>query len=103
MKSCGATIKDYRESLNWPQRELAYKLDIDVAVLSRIENENRFPKKRALEIIKIAAQLFGINEEELRNSYLSDEIATILEYEQDYETILKVSERKVSYIRKNKN
>lgn len=99
MKSCGQTIKNLRERHDWPQRKLAYELDVDVAVLSRIENENKFPKKRAFDIIKKAAELLGVEEESLKNCYLSDEIASILEYEENYETILRVCEEKVAYVR----
>ena len=99
MKTLGELIKQLREKENLPQRKLAYELDIDVAVLSRIENENKFPKKRITEIIQIISRLFRIPENELKLCYLSDEIATILTYEENYEAILKVSEEKVNYAR----
>ena len=100
MKSFGKLIKELREKEAWPQRKLASELDIDVAVLSRIENENKFPKKRVPEIISKISELFGISEDELKQCYLSDEIASILAYEENYESILKVSEAKVNYVRK---
>lgn len=99
MKNFGTLIKELREGENWTQRKLAHDLDIDVAVLSRIENENKFPKKRVPEIILTISSLFDIPEEELKQTYLSDEIATILEYEDNFESILKVSEEKVNYVR----
>ncbi len=102
MKTFGELIKELREKENWPQRKLAYELDIDVSVLSRIENENNFPKKRVPEMIQIISRLFKIPEDELKKCYLSDEIASILAYEDNYETILKVSEEKVSYGRVKK-
>lgn len=102
MKTLGELIKDLRERENLTQRKLAYELDIDVAVLSRIENENKFPKKRIDEIILTLSQLFNISKEELKNIYLSDEITSILAYEENYENILKVCEEKISYTR-NKN
>ncbi len=100
MKSFGKLIKELREKESWPQRKLASELDIDVAVLSRIENENKFPKKRVPEIIKTISLLFNLPEDDLKQSYLSDEIASILAYEDNYESILKVSEEKVNYVRK---
>ena len=99
MKTLGELIKELRERGNLTQRKLSYKLDIDVAVLSRIENENNFPKKRVPEIIQTISRLFNIPEDELKQSYLSDEIASMLAYEENYETILKVSEQKVNYVR----
>lgn len=103
MKTLGELIKELRERENLTQRKLSYELDIDVAVLSRIENENNFPKKRVSEIIQTISRLFNLPEDELKQCYLSDEIASILEYEDNYETILKVSEQKVNYVRTKKN
>ncbi|MGJ3234369.1 helix-turn-helix domain-containing protein [Marivirga sp.] len=97
MKSLGEYIRELREEAEWPQRKLAYELDVDVAVLSRIENENKFPKKRIPKIIKRVSELFNITEEELKKIYLSDEIAELLLYENKYDEILKVSEAKVHY------
>lgn len=102
MKTLGEIIKEYRERENWPQRKLAYVLDIDVAVLSRIENDNKFPKKRVQDIIHKVSNIFNISEEELKQIYLSDEIASMLAFEENYNTILKVSEEKVQYKRMTK-
>lgn len=103
MNSLGELIKELREKAEWPQRKLAYELDIDVSVLSRIENENKFPKKRIPEIIKTVSELFSIPEEELKKIYLSDEIADLLLYESQYGEILKASEEKVHYGRQKKS
>jgi len=102
MKSLGELIKELREKENMTQRRLAYELDLDVSVLSRIENENKFPKKRIDEIIKIVSRIFSMSETYLKEVYLSDEITSILAYEEDYENILRVSEEKIHYVR-NKN
>ncbi|MEQ9285495.1 MAG: helix-turn-helix transcriptional regulator [Cyclobacteriaceae bacterium] len=103
MLSLGEYIRELREEAEWPQRKLAYELDIDVSVLSRIENENKFPKKRVSEIIKKISQLFEKSEEELKKMYLSDEISEMLLYENKYGEILKVSEAKVQYSRQKKS
>ena len=76
---------------------------MDVSVLSRIENENKFPKKRISEIIKKISELFEKPEDELKKIYLSDEISEMLLYENKYEEILKVSEAKVQYGRQKKS
>jgi transcriptional regulator with XRE-family HTH domain len=99
MRTLGSTIKELRESQNWPQRKLASELDMDVAVLSRIENENKFPKKRVTEIIEVIARLFDVSSDELKTAYLSDEIASLLVSEPDYENVLKLSGKKVTYLR----
>jgi transcriptional regulator with XRE-family HTH domain len=99
MMPLGSIIKELREAQNWPQRKLASELDMDVAVLSRIENENKFPKKRIDEIVEVVARLFDISKEELKEAYLSDEIAALLVSQPDYENVLKVSKEKLNYLR----
>lgn len=99
MTTLGSTIRELRESQNWPQRKLASELDMDVAVLSRIENENKFPKKRVDEIIEVISRLFNIKAEELKKNYLSDEIAALLADEAEYASILKESKEKIIHIR----
>lgn len=99
METLGQLIKQLREGKGWPQRKLAYELDLDVSVLSKIENENKFPKKRVPEIIKTISDLFEVSEKDLKECYYSDEIASILAYEEDFSSILKVSEEKVKYVR----
>lgn len=103
MQSLGEYIRELREKSEWPQRKLAYELDLDVSVLSRIENENKFPKKRISEIIKKISVLFEKSEDELKKMYLSDEISEMLLYESKYEEILKASEAKVHYVRQKKS
>jgi transcriptional regulator with XRE-family HTH domain len=99
MATLGSMIRELRESQNWPQRKLASELDMDVAVLSRIENENKFPKKRVDEIIDVISRLFSVKVEDLKKAYLSDEIAALLADEKGYESILKVSKEKIIHIR----
>ena len=103
MKSLGELIKAEREKRNWPQRELAYQLDIDVSVLSRIEKENKFPKKRLPDIIRKVSSIFQIPEDELKKAHLSDEIASLLLYESTFQEILQASEAKVQYGRQKKS
>ena len=69
MSTLGELIKEMREKHSLPQRVVAYKLDMDVSVLSRIENENKFPKKRISEIIHSLSELFEVPEKDLLNVY----------------------------------
>jgi len=100
-QSFGAFIKEWREKKGLPQRKLAQELDIDVAVLSRIEND-KLPKKKIGALIKGISRLSEVREEDLYKMYLSDEIASLLTYEDDYVEVLKVSESKVNYKRSKK-
>ncbi len=102
MKSLGSYIKALREKEGWPQRKLAHELDMDVSVLSKIENEDKFPKKRVFDIIQTVSRLFGISTDELKRIYLSDEISSMLVEEDDFEYILTVSKEKIDHVRTNK-
>ena len=103
MQSLGEQIRELRENAEWPQRKLAHELDMDVAVLSRIENENKFPKKRITDIIQKVSELFEKSKDELKNMYLGDEISEILLYESNYKEILKISEAKINYRRQKQS
>ena len=76
--------------------QLAAKLDLDSANLSKIENGKReFDEKRLSKL----GRIFGINIIELRNEFVSDQLA-----KQIYETncskqLLKVAEEKAEYRR----
>lgn len=99
MKSLGAYVKELREERNLPQRKLAYELDLDVSVLSKIENENKFPQKRITEIINLLSKLFNVPSGRLKQMYLSDRITSLLVDEEGFEDILRVSEEKVNFVR----
>ena len=55
MNSVGSTIRENRKSKNLLLRQLAAILDIDVAILSKIERGERIPKKD--QLTKIASAL----------------------------------------------
>jgi transcriptional regulator with XRE-family HTH domain len=55
MNSVGSTIRENRKSKNLLLRQLAAILDIDVAILSKIERGERTPTKD--QLIKIASAL----------------------------------------------
>ena len=55
MNSVGSTIRENRKSKNLLLRQLADILDIDVAILSKIERGERTPTKD--QLIKIASAL----------------------------------------------
>ena len=102
MKTLGRTIKELREKANLPQRKVAFKLDIDVAVLSRIENDNKFPKKRINSILTSISELFDISEADLKRMYKSDLIVDILLEEKDINEIIDDVKMKIKFIQANK-
>lgn len=62
MNKLGPTIRHARENNNMLLRHLAAEVDIDNAILSKIERGERKPKK---ELIKKISKALSIEEEEL--------------------------------------
>ena len=92
----GEYIRFLRNKKELTLTQLAAKLDLDSANLSKIENGKRdFDKKRLQKL----ATIFKINLTELRNEYITDQIG-----KQIYETnctkqLLQVAEEKAEYRR----
>lgn len=102
MKSFGEYIRHLRETLDVPQRKVAETLDMDVSVLSRIESNNRLPKKGIDLIIARLAQLFGKDEQELWDCYLSDQVAKQLMECTNVDAVMDQAKSKIHYL-KNKS
>lgn len=80
-------------------RQLAALLEIDSAILSKIERGERKATKE--QIIKIS-DILGINKNELIIQYLSEKIAYEIAGEETALQILKVAEAKVDYIKNHR-
>lgn len=95
----GEYIRQLRENAGLPLRKVAAQLDIDPSILGKIERNDRHPSK---EQIKKLAVIFDQDENYLLSEYLSDQIAyKILEEEGDL-NVLKVAEKKVTYLKSKK-
>jgi transcriptional regulator with XRE-family HTH domain len=97
MKNLGNTLRELRESKQLPLRTVAAYLDIDQAILSRIERGQR--KASREQIVKLAAY-FNVSEDELLVAWLSDKVVYEVLDEDIALQALKVAEAKVKY---NKN
>jgi HTH-type transcriptional regulator, competence development regulator len=101
METVGHLLKSKREEKGLLLRQVAAFLDIDQAILSKIENGNRKPTK---EQIPKLAEILGINKKELMIQFLSEKIAYEIADEDCASQALKVAEEKVKYIKaQNKN
>jgi len=95
-KTFGEHLRALRENAGLTLREVATDIEIDPSLLAKIERNQRQPTKL---LIKRVANFFKIDEKELHNEFLSDQIAyKILNEEADL-NILKVAEKKVSYLK----
>jgi predicted nucleotidyltransferase/plasmid maintenance system antidote protein VapI len=94
MQSIGELIRSLREKEGYPLRKLAAFLDIDQAVLSKIERGQRRLTKE--QVIKLA-RFFNYNEKEMLVTFFSDQIIHEIGNEEYAKDALKVAEEKMEY------
>jgi predicted nucleotidyltransferase len=95
MDSLGDTIRKLREEKELPLRTVAAFLDIDQAILSKIERGHRKPTRE--QVVKLAGY-FKVKENDLLVAWLSDKLVYELEDEEVALKALQVAEEKVAYI-----
>jgi len=96
MQCFGELIRRLREDEGYPLRIVSAELNIDQAILSKIERGKR---KASKEHISILANFFNYDEKLLKIAYLSDIVAYELFEEEDTNAVLKVAEKKINYLR----
>jgi len=94
MDSFGDTIRKLREDKELPLRIVAAFLDIDQAILSKIERGQRKPTRE--QVVKLAGY-FKVKENELLVAWLSDKLLYELEDEEVALQALQVAEEKLAY------
>ncbi|MCK9412963.1 MAG: helix-turn-helix domain-containing protein [Prolixibacteraceae bacterium] len=95
MKNFGATIRELREEKKLPLRVVSANLDIDQAILSKIERGKR---KASKELLNKLAIYFNVDKAELMLAWLSDNIVYEVEDEEFALEALQLAEKKLSYI-----
>lgn len=98
MKSIGEIIRQKREEKKLLLRELSAMLEIDPAILSKIERGERKVKRE--HIIKLS-KILNIDKQELLVQYLSEKILYDIKDEEYGLEALKVAEERVKYKSKN--
>ena len=94
MDSFGDTIRKLREKKELPLRTVAAYLDIDQAILSKIERGQRKPARQL--VVKLAAY-FNVKENDLLVAWLSDKLVYEVENEDMGLKALQVAEERVAY------
>lgn len=97
MKSLGEQIRKLRESQDIPLRIISAFLDVDPAILSKIERGQRRATKE--QVIKLAGY-FKVDKDELIVAWLSDKIVHEMEDEEQALKALHVAEQKIKYSKK---
>ena len=96
----GQILRDQREKKGLLLRQVAALLDIDTAILSKIERNERKVKKE--QIIRLA-EILELNKEDLVVQFLSDKILHEIKDEKLGQKALKVAEQRMEYkTKKNK-
>jgi len=94
MDSFGDIIKRHRTDKKLPLRKVAAYLDIDQAILSKIERGKR---KATREQVLVLARFYKINTDRLLVAWLSDKIVAELAEENNSMQALQVAEEKIAY------
>lgn len=92
--SLGETIRKLREEQGLPLRKVAAYLDIDQAILSKIERGKRNASRD--QVVKLA-DYFKVKENDLLVSWLSDKVIDEVEGESVAWEALQVAEEKLAY------
>lgn len=93
----GEKLRQLREQNNLPLRKVAAVLDIDVAILSKMERGER---KLTKEIVLKLAEIYKQNANELLVQFLSDKIMYEIQDEELGEQALKVTEERIKYLKR---
>ena len=99
MSSLGESIRKLREEKELPLRTVAAYLDIDQAILSKIERGHRKPTRE--QVLKLA-EYFKVKKEELLVAWLSDKVVYELEDEDLALKAMQFAEEKIKYNIKDK-
>lgn len=98
-ETIGEKLRHIREEKELPLRKVAALLDIDVAILSKMERgERRITKEVVLKL----ANIYDYNVDDLLVSFLSDKILYEIQDEDLGIEALKVAEEKAKYIKANR-
>ncbi len=93
-RSVGELLREKREEKGLLLRHVSAELDIDTAILSKIERGERKANKE--QIIKLA-EILDLNKEDLVVQYLSEKILYEIKDEELGEKALKVAEQQIKY------
>ncbi len=99
MDRFGDIIRKRREEKGMLLRQLAALIDMDTAILSKVERGVRRARREQVEKI---AKALDLNENELMVEYLSENIAYEILDEVSAMEVLKAAEDKVKYLRKDR-
>lgn len=96
METTGQILRNKRKELGLLLRQVSAYVDIDQAILSKIERNERRPTK---ELLKKLSKILILDEDELLVQYISDRIAYEIANENCASKALRVAEKKIKYLK----
>lgn len=98
METAGSKLRELRQKRQFSLQKVSSLVDVDVAVLSKMERGER---KLSREIVERLAELYDYDLNELLILFLSDRILYEIQDEEFGEAALKVAEEKIKYLKKH--
>jgi HTH-type transcriptional regulator, competence development regulator len=99
LDTLGKILRKYRESKGLLLRQVAASLEIDTALLSKFERDERLPKK---EQVIAFALFYKIDTNQLLVTWLSDKLTKDLIKENVAIEALKLAEQKVKLLKRKR-
>lgn len=96
METIGQILRNKRQALGLLLRQVAAYVDIDQAILSKIERNERKPTKEMLDKL---AEILELDKDELLVQFISDKIAYEIADEDCAGKVLKAAEKKIKYLK----
>jgi transcriptional regulator with XRE-family HTH domain len=96
METIGQILRNKRQNLGLLLRQVSAYVDIDQAILSKIERNERKPTKEMLDKL---AEILKLDKDELLIQFISDKIAYEIADEDCASKVLKVAEKKIQYLK----
>ncbi|MCV9385525.1 helix-turn-helix domain-containing protein [Reichenbachiella ulvae] len=96
METIGDILRNQRQTLGLLLRQVSAYVDIDQAILSKIERGERKPTK---ELLSKLAEILKLDRDELLVQFISEKIAYEIADQECANKVLKVAESKVKYLK----
>ena len=94
MNKFGQTIREHREAKGLLLRQLAATIEVDTAMMSKIERGERNAKRHQ---VKTIAEKLGLNLKELMTLWLADKVYDVVRDEELGGHALKVAEKEFEH------
>lgn len=97
MKTFANILRDNRILNNWKLKEVAAKVKIDQALVSKFEKGSRLPTEKQVSAF---AEIYNLPD--LRKFWLAEKVIDLIGYEENAAEIMMVAESRVEYLRSNR-